>query len=138
MTIVRKVSKMTDYDFTKCVCSLESAWKSVYGLGTQYEGYMTPDMLIALMSARRCAYDYFDWDDEASFSLDNLNRLISDINNDGLLSYTVPLFPDPSNRHYGTAVPKLLKTIKDFDLSPETIPEEEWSQIIAYINSKKK
>lgn len=125
---------MSNNDIIRCVWSLESTWKSVYGLGTQYVGYMTPDMVITILSARRYAYDFIEWDQEDSFTLENLNKLVEGINEFGLLTYTVPMFTE--NKDYRIAIPKLLKTVAEYDLSEESISSDEWANLIEYIKSK--
>ena len=126
---------MPKNDLVKCIQSLESTWKSVYGLGTQYVGYMTPDMVITILSAHRYAYDFIEWDQEDSFTLENLNKLVEGINVFGVLAYTVPMFPE--NKDYRNAIPKLLKTVATYDLSEESISGDEWLKFVEYINSKK-
>ena len=56
---------MKNYDdMLRCIRALESTWKSVYGPGTQYVGYMTVDMAITILSARRYLQNTIDWDQE--------------------------------------------------------------------------
>lgn len=127
---------MTDDYLLSCVSSLESTWKSVYGLGTQYIGYMTVDMIISVLSVRRYAYDYIRWNDENTYTLANINKLINELNSEGVIDYAIPTFPN--NEDYAIAIPDLLKITTKYDLSEKSISETEWLQFINYLNSKRK
>lgn len=127
---------MTGDYLLSCVCSLESTWKSVYGLGTQYVGYMTVDMLIAILSVRRYAYDYICWNDEKTYTLGNVNKLINELNTEGVIDYAIPSFPN--DKDYAIAITDLLKTTTEYDLSEKSISETEWLQFMDYLISKRK
>lgn len=46
----------------KCAQELEQTWKKEYGLGTQYEGYLSPALMKEIMSVRRVEGDYSSLD----------------------------------------------------------------------------
>lgn len=44
----------------RCSQDLAETWKRFYGLGTYYEGYLTPQMVKEIMSVRRYGGNYAD------------------------------------------------------------------------------
>ncbi len=115
----------------KCVMELAGKWKQFFGLYTQYAGYLTADMALAIMSVWR------EWDGEKELTEYDATE-VQHIINDYIFDYNEN---NPQNKlsyfslqKKETAVlPKLLCVLQKYDLWVE---EKIWDSFAEYLRSK--
>lgn len=123
---------MSEMYLMKCVNTLADKWKYHFGLYTQYVGYLTPELLISLLSAWRNYdnKDYRNLDEQEILKL--LNDRITMLNENTTQHYIY----FPNDKDTCSVLPKLIETLYNFDLSVPNISSEEWNKLINYLHSK--
>ena len=110
------------------IFDLEYAWKSHFGLYTQYVGYLNPQLVKTLIIVWR--FQTINKDKTELTNSQDINKYIFQNN----LSYNCHEVLD--NKDLDSVIPKLFKTLKKYDLSETALTEKEFNRLLEYLDSK--
>ena len=110
------------------IFDLEYAWKSHFGLYTQYVGYLDSQLVKTLIIIWR--FQTINKNIKELSNSQDINKYIFQNN----LSYNCHEVLD--NKDLDSVIPKLFKTLKKYDLSETVLTEKEFKQLLEYLDSK--
>lgn len=115
--------------FLSLVWKMQDVWKSHFALFTYYVGYLTPEILKAVLVLRR-------YGDEGEIRTLAEKESLSDADLNAALETAVGFSGHPVtySDKIATVIPKLLSESLGCDLSEEAIPESEWKDILEYFD----
>jgi len=115
----------------KCAMELADKWKQCFGLYTQYAGYLTADMALAIMTVWR------DWDGEMDleeYEPEELQRVINDRIfdfNENNPQNKLPFFS--LHKEETVVLPKLLSVLDKYDL---WVDNTTWDNFADYLRKR--
>ena len=118
-------------ELIKCAIELSEKWKGFFGLHTQYVGYLTPEMALALMQIWR------EWDEDAELTEYESAELQQVINNRIEQIYInegpnlKPRFSLQNDE--AEVLKKLFSVLEKFDL---WVDETTWNSFSNYLRTK--
>ena len=115
----------------KCAMELAVKWKQCFGLYTQYAGYLTADMALAIMTVWR------EWDGERDleeYEPEELQRVINDRIFDFNENNSQNKYPFFSlHTEEMVVLPKLLSVLEKYDL---WVDNTTWDNFADYLRKK--
>lgn len=104
---------------------LPEKWKSIFGLYTQYIGYLTADMAKILLVVKRESYHDID---------SNFSNIDLDLVNAKALEYGLTELPCRDKSELNRAIPVLWEYLDKYDLC--AISDKAWNELIEYLDRK--
>lgn len=109
----------------KILWKLPDVWKDYFGLYTQYIGYLSPQMVKTLLQVKR--------------NIDNeLDVCLKDMDLKQTNEYAIKHgFNElPYKKEIDDVLPRMWEYLNQYDLSDDTVPTEQWDEMIEYLDSK--